>query len=166
MRELAQKAELSQPFLSNIENGRSLPSVSTLYRLADALGVAPPDLLPPRPDIEIEVSRAGRGIATPVDEVAGAALSRLVVGGPGRALEVHRISIEAGQWAGDWFEHEGEDFVHVLAGTLVVELRSGQTVKLGEGDSAWHRSTIPHRWRVGRAVGAEVLLVNTGRAHG
>jgi ribosome-binding protein aMBF1 (putative translation factor) len=29
-RELAQRASLSQPFLSNIENGRSSPSVATL----------------------------------------------------------------------------------------------------------------------------------------
>lgn len=36
-RALARKAEMSQTFLSNVENGKSDPSLSTLKRLAEAL---------------------------------------------------------------------------------------------------------------------------------
>ncbi|MEI7548498.1 MAG: helix-turn-helix transcriptional regulator, partial [Actinomycetota bacterium] len=38
MVELADRAGLSQPFLSQIENGRARPSMQSLYRIATALG--------------------------------------------------------------------------------------------------------------------------------
>jgi transcriptional regulator with XRE-family HTH domain len=163
MRELAAKAELSQPFLSNIENGHSMPSVATLYKLATALGLPPSDLLPGRGDGDIAVIRAGEGIPSAVDEAPGTAMGWLLAGAPGRLLEVRRYSIDAGQPIGGWFEHEGEDFLHLTAGALTVEFSAGRVERLRSGDSLWHAGTIPHRWRVGRSQGAQLLLV-TARA--
>ena len=39
--ELAERAGLSQPFLSQVENGRAQPSMASLYRIASALGTTP-----------------------------------------------------------------------------------------------------------------------------
>lgn len=162
-RELAQRASMSQPFLSNIENGRSTPSVATLYKLATALGVSASELLPASADEGIVVVRAGEGVPTGMDETPGVALSTLLAGAPGRIMEARRAVIEPGQPAGDWFEHGGEDFLHVVDGEVRVEFGTGRTEELGSGDSLWHEGTIPHRWRVGPDVGARLLLV-TGRA--
>jgi len=38
---LAELAGLSQPFLSQVENGRAQPSMESLYRIATALGTTP-----------------------------------------------------------------------------------------------------------------------------
>ena len=38
--DLAERAGLSQPFLSQVENGRARPSMSSLHRIATALGTA------------------------------------------------------------------------------------------------------------------------------
>jgi transcriptional regulator with XRE-family HTH domain len=38
--ELAKAAGISNSFLSDIENGRTMPSLKTLYKLADALDVS------------------------------------------------------------------------------------------------------------------------------
>ena len=46
MRELAAQAGMSQPFLSNLENSRAMPSIATLYKIANALGVSPREFLP------------------------------------------------------------------------------------------------------------------------
>ncbi|HLU55149.1 MAG TPA: helix-turn-helix domain-containing protein [Pseudonocardia sp.] len=164
-RELAQRASLSQPFLSNIENGRSSPSVATLYRLAAALGVGATDLLPPSLDEGVVVVRAGEGVGTGMDETPGVAQSVLLAGAPGRLMEARRATIEPGQPAGDWFDHDGEDFLHVLGGVLRVEFGSGRVEQLQAGDSMWHEGRIPHRWRVGPDVGASLLLV-TARVPG
>src|SRR3712207_5708335 len=43
--ELARRAGLSQNSVSSIENGKSMPSVGTVVRIARALGVPPSDLL-------------------------------------------------------------------------------------------------------------------------
>jgi transcriptional regulator with XRE-family HTH domain len=164
-RELAQRASLSQPFLSNIENGRSSPSVATLYKLAAALGIGATDLLPASADEGIVVVRADEGVATDVDESQGVAQSTLLAGAPGRLMEARRATIEPGQPAGSWFDHGGEDFLHVLDGVLLVEFGTGRVEELTGGDSLWHEGAIPHRWRVGPGVGASLLLV-TARVPG
>ena len=164
-RELAQRASLSQPFLSNIENGRSTPSVATLYKLAAALGIGATDLLPASLDEGIVVVRAGEGVAAGVDETPGAAQSVLLAGAAGRMLEARHAMIEPGQPAGSWFDHGGEDFLHVLDGVLRVEFGTGRVEALRAGDSLWHEGAIPHRWRVGPHVGTSLLLV-TARVPG
>lgn len=158
-RELAQRASLSQPFLSNIENGRSSPSVATLYKLAAALGIGATDLLPPSPDEGVVVVRAGEGVGAGMDETSGVAQSVLLAGAPGRLMEARRAVIEPGQPAGSWFDHGGEDFLHVLDGVLRVEFGTGRVEELHAGDSLWHEGAIPHRWRVGPDTGASLLLV-------
>jgi quercetin dioxygenase-like cupin family protein len=150
---------MSQPFLSNLEAGRSLPSVTTLYRLAAALEVGANDLLPPQPT-EVTVVRAGQGVASPVDDTPGAALSRLLVGGHNRLLEVHEFDVQPGQHLGPWFEHDGEDLVVVLAGSLAVELGPDRVEQLAAGDVLHYPARLPHRWHVPGGGGARVLLVN------
>ena len=39
-KELAEKADISQSFLCDIEQGRSRPSIDTAVKLADALGIS------------------------------------------------------------------------------------------------------------------------------
>ena len=50
VRTLARRAGMSYTFLSNVENGKADPSLSTLRRLAKALGVTVCELIeePPR----------------------------------------------------------------------------------------------------------------------
>jgi transcriptional regulator with XRE-family HTH domain len=168
-RELAQRAGMSQPFLSNIENGRSTPSVTTLYKLASALGVSASELLPAGTDEGVVVVRAGEGVPTGMDETPGVAQSVLLVGAPGRLLEARWCVIRPGQPVGDWFEHAGEDFLHVISGVLRVELGTGRVERVGAGDSLWLEGDIPHRWEVGPTVGATLLLVTAhvpGGTHG
>jgi transcriptional regulator with XRE-family HTH domain len=45
VRALAKKAGMSYPYVSNVENGKADPSLSTLKRLAKALGVSVGDLV-------------------------------------------------------------------------------------------------------------------------
>jgi transcriptional regulator with XRE-family HTH domain len=163
MRDAAAKAGLSQPFLSDLENGRATPSIATLYRLSESFGVAPQDLLPPTP-ADVVVVRAGSELAlNPVDDTPGGALSRVVAGAPGRLIEARRYSLSPGQPVGDWFEHEGEELLFVVDGVVWVELGGGREERLATGDTLWHSGLVPHRWRADGAVGAELLLV-TARA--
>jgi transcriptional regulator with XRE-family HTH domain len=45
--ELAEKLEISIPFLSDVENGRKWVSPATLVKFADALGIEPYELFKP-----------------------------------------------------------------------------------------------------------------------
>jgi transcriptional regulator with XRE-family HTH domain len=169
MRALAARAGMSQPFLSNLENSRAMPSIATLYKIAAALGVSPRDFLPAEGASAVALTRAGEGTVAPVGDEDGTAMSRLVAGGPGRMIEAHTYEVAAGAGLGGWFEHEGEDLLVVLAGEVVVELADGQRHELAAGDVLWHVSTVAHRWT--SQGPARLLLVNarpaaSGAPHG
>jgi len=76
-RKLAAAADVSQPFLSQLEAGRTSVAIATLYRLASALDVKPSDLLPDPPtDTEVEVLRAAELDQMPVSELPNATTAR------------------------------------------------------------------------------------------
>jgi quercetin dioxygenase-like cupin family protein/lambda repressor-like predicted transcriptional regulator len=159
MRELAAKAGMSQPFLSNLENSRAMPSIATLYKIARALDVSPREFLPPEHN-RVTLVRNGSGAQVPVGDEANSALSRMVAGSPGRMVEAHRYEVHPGAALGGWFEHEGEDLLTVLAGSVLVEFIDGQRFELHAGDVLWHESTLAHRWTATGSQPSDLLLVN------
>jgi len=158
MRALAARAGMSQPFLSNLENSRAMPSITTLYKIAAALGVSPRDFLPADAGSVVAVVRAGEGTVAPIGDEDGTALSRIVAGGPGRMIEARTYEVAEGAGLGGWFEHEGEDLLVVLDGAVHVEFADGRHHELAGGDVVWHLSSIGHRWTSRGA--ARLLLVN------
>jgi mannose-6-phosphate isomerase-like protein (cupin superfamily) len=46
----------------------------------------------------------------------------------------------------DAAQHEGEEFVYVLAGRIELVV-DGESVVLGPGDSAYYRADVPHSFR-------------------
>ncbi len=159
MRELATRAGMSQPFLSNLENSRAMPSIATLYKIARALGVSPREFLPPEQS-RVVVVRNGEGVLGRVGEEANSAMSRVVAGAPGRMIEAHTYTVEPGAGLGGWFEHEGEDLLVVIAGNVVIEFADGRRYELTSGDVVWHESSLAHRWSSLGSETAQLMLVN------
>ncbi len=165
MRELARRAEVSQPFLSQVENGHSMPSLGTLYRLAGALGVSPSTLMPAvGGDRSAVVVRRGEGTRLPVTDGPGAAEGRLLAAGPQHRLEVVEYDIQAGDDLGGWFESAGEMTVYVARGLLEVEISGAGSWALSAGDAITHPADLRHRWR--SPEGALVLLALAHDADG
>lgn len=88
MRTLAQVCGVSQPFLSEVERGISMPSIATLYRIADALGVQPSTLLPSADAGEVHAVRADEGRRVASSERANSAVGRVVFADQGRLFLV------------------------------------------------------------------------------
>ncbi|WP_165368071.1 helix-turn-helix domain-containing protein [Phytoactinopolyspora endophytica] len=161
-RELAARADVSQPFLSNVENGRTTPSVATLYRLAAALELSPAALMPSTDEGTVVV-RAGTGARVPISDVPGTVTSQLLSGARDRAIEAFRYDLPSGFIEPEWFAHDGEDFVYVLDGSLIFMRGQDEEITLGVGDSLWHASHVRHRWRTDDTCSARVLLVTVNR---
>jgi transcriptional regulator with XRE-family HTH domain len=144
--ELAKRSGLSQPHLSQLENGRAAPSIAALYGLAAALGIGADELLPRLEDAQIQVTRRGEGPLQPASDGESAAMSRLLAGSPGRIIEAHEQYVAPGETLGGWLEHAGEDLVYVVEGRLRVEFGSGRSEELEIGDAIWYAGRQPHRW--------------------
>jgi transcriptional regulator with XRE-family HTH domain len=157
---LAELSGVSQPHLSQMENGRVSPSISTLYRLANALGVSPQQLLPNMAQDELQVIRAGSVPTTPIVDSPSAALARVLVGSPGKLLQAQEVTVSPGQDLGQWFQHEGEEFIYVATGSILIELLGRSSGELAAGDCAWYPSSLEHRWQLAGDESARLIAVS------
>jgi quercetin dioxygenase-like cupin family protein len=75
-------------------------------------------------------------------------------------MEPHLFSIAPGAESGDSYFHEGEEFLYVLRGTLIISL-DGEPYQLKPGDSFYFESSTPHSWRNAGKTQTVVIWVNT-----
>lgn len=158
--QVAAQAGLSQPFLSQLELGRTRPSMRSLFRIATALGTTQQALLgrasgPPP-------AEAVRGDdAALVDVDTGGA--RLLLHDPDGADVTEFVG--SPQEFGEFFRHERTELLYVARGTVEVELREDGTSRfstLHARDSITYPGRVDHRFRqVGPQV-CIVLLVHSG----
>lgn len=147
MKQLAALAEVSQPFVSQVENERAQPSLATLYRLAEAVGLAPGDLMPRARTEGVRMLRAGEGAMMTTSEHPRSATGRVIAPGRGDGLEFIEYRVEPSEHLDDWFEFQGELVVYVVEGRLEVEVEGHGVWQLGPQDAIHHDSALRHRWR-------------------
>lgn len=158
--ELGRSAGVTEAFLSQLENGRSMPSLLTLHRIAEALGVSAQTLLPGDEPGIVSLVRAREGQVYERAELPGAMLERFLVRGR-RLMEPSEIRATPGSSSGDFVAHSGEEMLYVLAGRLRVELRGAEVEQLSRGDCLYHPATVPHRWEVVGNRAAQFLVIAT-----
>lgn len=165
--ELAARADLSHPFLSQLERGLARPSMSSLHRIALGLEVTQDWLLAAvRPDTSGEpvvVQRSGEGLLVPH---SGQGTARQLLGVPGEFVPTEFV--DPPPEFEEFFTHAGAEFVYLARGALEVELGPGpdgaqpRLVALSEGDCIRYPGTVPHRWRRAAEVPTRVLMIHPG----
>lgn len=145
MRTLATMSGLSANALSMIERGKTSPSVSTLYRLADALEVPVTDFFSPAPVRE-------KVVFLKADERTRLPFMRGLWEGLGGENFVGHVmpfmlTLESGASSGpNNVIHTGHEFVFCLRGQLEY-LVEGHPYMLETGDSLLFAAQLNHRWR-------------------
>lgn len=153
---LAERCEISQPFLSQIERGLATPSLTTLYALAHQLDVPLGSLLDP-PSDPVD----GRGAQViQASEGSGQLARVLIPGGASARLEAFEHSFVPGLPDRDWFGHPGEDFIYVLEGAVQLQREGFDPVTLVAGDAIVYEGTAPHRCVLHGDAPARTILVS------
>jgi transcriptional regulator with XRE-family HTH domain len=159
IRELSRRSGLSANALSMIERGLTSPSVSTLYRLTDALNVPITAIFgleqEQQPIVYRSVSERTH-VPFPLGVWEG-------LGGEsftGR-MQPFMLTLESGAESGpEKIVHTGSEFVICLRGQLVYEVE-GQTYTLEAGDSLLFAARLTHRWRnPGRTVANAIVVLS------
>jgi transcriptional regulator with XRE-family HTH domain len=155
--QLAAATGLTKGFISQLERDRTAPSLSSIARICDALGVALSRIFEPEPAPAL-VRRSER---VRVDS-ATASQNHLLSSREESRFQAIESVLAPGASAGDELSSlPGEmEFVYVLEGTL--ELRVGdETHVLHEGDAFTYPLAKPHTWRNGsQTESARVLWVS------
>ena len=158
--DLADRSRVSRRMLINIEHGEGNPSIATLLRISDALGIGLPVLVDVQRPHALTVTPAGQAPVLWRGAHGGQAL--LVAGTePPDVVEL---------W--DWTMHPGEEHTSDphSAGTRelllvldgAVDLRVGDgTERLGAGDSAAFAGDVAHGYAPAADAGARARFALT-----
>jgi transcriptional regulator with XRE-family HTH domain len=141
-RELAGASGVSPGFISQIENGRTMPSVAKLVSLASAMKVLVGDLF----QAPIGNQRVVRRDQRPTFTYASLGLRDEVLSSdPTNRLEVLLGHIDPGRGSGpDLYTHGSEsEFIFIVAGVLKVFV-DDETFDLREGDAITFDGQSPH----------------------
>jgi transcriptional regulator with XRE-family HTH domain len=164
MRALATRSGLSANALSIIERGRASPSVSTLYKLADALGVSITAFFGPEGEKK-------QIVFLKADERTHVSFRRGTFEGLGGEHFIGRVepfllTLENSANSGPRsITHTGHEFVFCLRGEVEYQVER-QVFRLAAGDSLLFAAQLKHRWKnPGRTV-ATVLILLSGFEEG
>lgn len=162
LKELERISGFSATHISEIERGKTSPTIGALVRIAQALGRDPSYFLEEEQLKEIAVVRSGERQPLP-EVVAKVKGEYLTPGIPGGRLNAYMISLEPGDDRDILYTpHAGEEGVFVVQGT--VDVRVGERVfSLGPGDTVHYPSDRTHGFRnVGKEI-ARILVISTKR---
>jgi len=164
MRTLATKSGLSANALSMIERGKTSPSVSTLYKLSDAMGISITAFFGPETDKKQVVFLKS-------DERTRMAFTRGVfeaLGGEqfvGR-VEPFMLTMESGATSGPHsIAHTGHEFIFCLRGELDYQVEK-EVFHLVAGDSLLFAAQLRHKWRNAGKTVTNALIIISGFAEG
>ncbi len=142
---LAEVASVSRRMVVSVEQGAVNPSVGTLLRLSDALGVGLPALVESPEPKAVKVVRSGEG----AELWSGAAGGRgvLVAGtNPPDVMELWDWSLGPGdRHASEAHAAGTKELVHVLEGAITVEV-ADEVIALETGDAIAFPGDVDHAY--------------------
>jgi transcriptional regulator with XRE-family HTH domain len=163
--DLAERSQIAEGLLQQIEEGGVLPSLAPLTKIARGLGVRMGTFLDDADQMGPALNRKGE-VRKTVRFAGGAAPAEgalefhaLALDKAGRHMEPFAIDVlPAAPKDFETSSHEGEEFLYVLSGEI--ELLYGKdTYRLAEGDSIYYDSIVPHHVHAAGDAPARVLAV-------
>lgn len=144
-RDLASRAGVTNGMISMIEQNKHSPSVATLNRLIDALGLSFAEFfsieLPAAPQVYYRKSDLVRLTEGKVKFIVVAAERA-----DKTVQMLHEIYEPGGDTGSEMLTHAGEESGIILEGEIELTVGDQRRV-LGPGDAYYFESTIPHRFR-------------------
>jgi transcriptional regulator with XRE-family HTH domain len=169
--ELSEQSGFHKGYLSRIENGLKVPPIGSLARIASVLGIEAASLLTEesraKPWHGVSVVRRDEKRTTVMGGSAfGYDYSALTDSTQGRALQPFLFTFPDKVDKFVFFEHEGEEVLHVLTGRVEWQVGVDKFI-LEPGDTLHFDSRIPHRGHSlsGSATALVVMYAPAG-SHG
>lgn len=146
--EASKKTGLARSTLSKIENEQISPTFAAVTKLVNGLGIDIPQLFA-QPSKQIraggrrDITRRGEGQLHPTTTYEHELLATEL---SGKKMIPYRTTIRARTFDEyqEWVRHDGDEFLLVLCGSLLLYTEYYQPVELFEGDSAYYDAEMGH----------------------
>ncbi len=142
---LAEVARVSRRMVVSVEQGAVNPSVGTLLRISDALGIGLPALVEPPPGRPVKLTRSGDGAVLWRGDAGGHAV--LVAGTePPNVVELWDWTLGPKErYAGEVHSAGTRELIQVREGEITVQV-AAQKVGLAVGDALSFPGDVPHSY--------------------
>lgn len=144
LKEVAKKTGLSVSFLSSLERGHTGASIASLRALMSVFDVDWREFFDAEPRVRSRLVRPEDRL--PIHWPNGVRMEDLST--VGSLMDPAFVSLPPDTGSGDYFSHDGEEFIYVISGTLFVALKDEpeKTYRLRPSDCLYFPSTVPHLW--------------------
>lgn len=154
--ELADRAELSKGFISQLERDLTSPSIATLADILQCLGVSVAEFF--ADDSDEQVVFGGEDYFEKVDADLGCRVEWIIPSAQKNMMEPIRLTLEPGGETYPDNPHEGEEFGYIIRGAVTIHIGK-KTYHAGAGESFYYTPAKKHY--ITSQSGAELIWVST-----
>ncbi|MFA8443116.1 helix-turn-helix domain-containing protein [Yoonia sp.] len=164
LEQAAQQAGLARSTLSKIENGQMSPTYDALKKLAVGLEISVPQLFTPPSKGQVNgrmaVTRNGEEAEKVTTTYEHDLLAETLTT---KKMLPYRTRVRARQIEDfdGWVRHDGEEFLYVLTGQILLYTEFYEPVDLKRGDSAYYDAAMGHNVISISADDATILWVTS-----
>lgn len=161
--QLSVLSNLTKSYVSKVERGVSVPSISTAMRLAESFNITVSQLLGEEgyEDSVSIVRKNERRAFMRAGVKSGYNYELIAAPKKFKCMEPYIMRPPMQFQDKRVFEHSGEELLYVLSGSVEIEL-SGKVTRLNAGDTIYFDAHLPHRTRSVGGKQASALVVISG----
>ena len=154
--ELADRAELSKGFISQVENNLTSPSIATLTDILQCLGTDLTDFFNDTKDEQIVFSK--EDYFEKNDSELKNSIQWIIPNAQKNTMEPILLTLEQGGSTYPDNPHEGEEFGYVLKGSVEIHI-GGKIYKAKKGESFYYEAKYSHH--IESKKGATIIWVSS-----
>ena len=156
--ELADRAELSKGFISQLERNLTSPSIATLMDILQCLGTSLKDFFNDADDEQIVFGKDD--FFEKIDTELHNKVEWIIPNAQKNMMEPIRLTLSPGGSTYPDNPHEGEEFGYVLSGSIRLILGK-RTIKVKKGESFYFTANTTHYIKASEKSGAVLIWVST-----
>lgn len=156
--ELADRAELSKGFISQLERDLTSPSIATLVDILQCLGTDLKDFFSEEPEEQIVFHK--EDYFEKLENELRYKIEWIIPNAQKNMMEPIRLTLTPGGSTYPDNPHEGEEFGYVLSGSITLVLGK-KSIKVKKGESFYFTAKTTHYLKADGKTGAVVIWVST-----
>lgn len=161
IRDLSARCNIASGTISQIETGKSSPNLVSIHTICEALSFPISALFVEDSADQIKLVRKNERSDFMRNISNGEEIRESLITKGDSKMWAGVITMPPHTDSGDYYYHEGEEFVFVLKGTLTFMLENNPPCILMEEDTLYYPNIIGHRWENSTDETTEFLIVST-----
>lgn len=161
IRELSAKSGVAAGTISQIETGKTSPNLVSVYSLCDTLNFPISALFVEDNSDKIKLVRHNERVSFVRNTSCKKQIIESLITKGDTEMWGGVVDMPPHTDSGDYYYHEGEEFVFILEGTITFMLEDYSSYDLEEGDTLYYPNEIGHRWENRSDAPAKFIIVST-----